>query len=113
LSRPAQPQLGQLQPNDRGIRQNPFTTILGKQRQRLRSILRFVQHLDRPAPSQLLRVVDLAEMKHVFLHHAPVRDALVLDDAPIAMPLAVLVANPVVAQKHGGAALFTNPEARK
>ena len=36
LPRPAQPQLRQLQPNDRGVRQQPFAAIFGKQRQRAR-----------------------------------------------------------------------------
>jgi hypothetical protein len=35
------------------------------------------------------------------LHHAPTADAPVLDDAPVAMFLAVLVAN-LGAQKHDG-----------
>src|SRR5208337_2892072 len=108
LPRPAQPQRGQLQANDRGVRHNPFAAILGKQRQRLRSIDLLVHHLDRSAPSQCLRVVDLAQMKDMLLHDASARDALVLDDAPIAMPLAVLLAN-LVAQKHDGSALFTDP----
>jgi hypothetical protein len=51
-------------------------------------------------------------MKHVLLNDATVGDTLVLDDAKVAMPLAVLVAN-LVAQKHSGAALFTDCAARK
>ena len=51
-------------------------------------------------------------MQHMLLHNASARDALVLDHAPVAMPLAVLVAN-LMAQKHGGAALFTDRAMRK
>jgi hypothetical protein len=107
LSRPKKPQLRQLQPNDRGVRQSPLASVFGKQRQGLRSIGRFVQHLNRPAPRQFLRVVDLAEVKNVVLNDPPASNALVLDDAEVAMPLAVLLAN-LVPQKHAGAALFTD-----
>ena len=102
-----QPQLRQLQPNDRVVRQNPFTAVFGKQRQRLGPIGLFVQHLDRPAPRQFLRVVDLAEVKNVLLNYPPAGDAFALDHAELAMPLAVLLAN-LLPQKHGGAALFTD-----
>jgi hypothetical protein len=59
-----------------------------------------------------LRIVDLAQMQHMLLDDTAARDAFVLDNAPIAMLLAVLVAN-LVAQKHGGEALFTDCDARK
>ena len=107
LPRPAQPQLRQLQPNDRGVRHDPFAAVFGKQRQRLRPVGLFVQHLNRPAPRQLLRVVDLAEMKNMLLNDPPAGDAPVFDDAEVAMPLAVLLAN-LAAQKHDGAASFTD-----
>jgi hypothetical protein len=51
-------------------------------------------------------------MQHMLLNNAPARYALVLNHAPIAMPLAVLVAN-LVAQKHGGEELFTDRAPRK
>jgi hypothetical protein len=57
-----------------------------------------LQHLDRLTPSQFLRAVDLAEIQNVLLNDTPARDRLVLDDAPVAMFLAVLPAN-LVAQK--------------
>ena len=49
----------------------------------------------------------LAEVKNGLLNDPPASNTLVLDNAIVAMPLAVLLANPVT-QKHGGAALFTN-----
>jgi hypothetical protein len=67
LARPAQLQLRQLQPDDRGVRQSLRAAVLGKQRQRLRPIGLLVQHLDRPTPRKFLRVVDLAEVKNVLL----------------------------------------------
>jgi hypothetical protein len=100
--------LRQLQPNDRGVRQNLRAAVFGKQRQGRRSIGRFVHHLDRPPPRQFLRVVDLAEVKNMLLNDPSASNALVFDDAPVAMPLAVLLAN-LGAQKHDGAAFFTNP----
>jgi hypothetical protein len=48
-----------------------------------------------------LRAVDLAKVQHMPLHHAPAADAPVLDHAPVAMRLAVLVAN-LGAQEHSG-----------
>ena len=52
-------------------------------------------------PRQLLRVVDLAQIQHVPLHHAPPGGPRVLDNAPIAMLLAILPAN-FAAQEHDG-----------
>jgi hypothetical protein len=112
LARSAQAKLRQPQPNDRGVRQKAFGAIFGKQRQRLRMIRGFVQHLDGAPPRQLLRVVDLAQMQHMLLDDASACDAFVLDDAPVAMPLAVLDAN-LVAQEHSGTALFTDRAPRK
>ena len=43
----------------------------------------------------------------MLLNDPPAGDALVFDDAEVAMPLAVLLAN-LLPQKHGGAALFTD-----
>ena len=71
----------------------PSQRSSGKQRQSLRPIGRFVEHLDRTAPRQLLGIVDLAEVKHLLLNDPPAGDALVFDDAEVAMPLAVLLAN--------------------
>jgi hypothetical protein len=107
LPRPAEPQLRQLQPNDRGVRQSPRATVFGKQRQRLRPIGLSVHDLDRPTPRKFLRVVDLAEMKNMLLNDPTASNALVFDHAPIAVSLAVLLAN-LVAQKHDSTALFTD-----
>jgi hypothetical protein len=52
------------------------------------------------AARQLLRVVDLTQVQHVSLHHAPPGDPRVLDNAPIAVLLAILPAN-LAAQEHG------------
>jgi hypothetical protein len=112
LPRPAEPQLRQLQPNDRRVRQRPRAAVFGKQRQSLRPIDFFVQHIDRPAPRQFLRVVDLAEVKNMLLNDPPARNALAFDNAPIAMPLAVLLAN-LLTQKHADPAFFTNRQPGK
>jgi hypothetical protein len=100
LPRPAQLQLRQAQPHDRVVRQHPVTAILRKQRQRSRLGSAVLQDLDRLAPRQLLRRVDLAEIQHRTLHDPPTAHAAVLDKAPVAVFLAVLPANRV-AQKHG------------
>jgi hypothetical protein len=59
----------------------------------------FVKDFNRLAPRQLLRVIDLAEVEHMPLHYAPVGHALVLDNAEIAVLLAVLLPNHL-AQEH-------------
>src|SRR5262249_37037880 len=59
------------------------------------------QNLDRPPPRQFLSVVDLTQIQHVPLHHAPAGDACVLDNAPVAMLLAILLAD-FAAQEHDG-----------
>jgi hypothetical protein len=46
-------------------------------------------------------IVDLAQIQHVPLHHAPAGDPLVLDNAPVAMLLAILPEN-FAAQEHDG-----------
>ena len=100
LSWPAQPQLRQLEPHDGSVRQHTFAAIFRKQRQGPRSVAAVFQHLDRLAPSQLLRGVDLPQIQHVPLNHPPATYALVLDKAPVAVLLPVLLANRR-AQKHG------------
>ena len=60
-----------------------------------------LKDLDRPPPRQLLRAVDLAQIQHVPLHHAAASDPRVLDNAPIAMLLAILAAV-FVPQEHDG-----------
>jgi hypothetical protein len=68
---PAQTQFRQPDPDDRGVGQQPFTAILRKQRQRARLRGAVLQNRDRPSPRQFLRVVDLAQIQHVPLHHGP------------------------------------------
>ena len=61
---------------------------LGKQRHLLRA-LRPLHHLDRAPPRGTLAVVDLAQVQHLALHHAPAAHAHVLHHAPVAVLLAV------------------------
>src|ERR1700733_14939637 len=72
--------------------------VLGEQRD-LRRLSRLVAHLDRAAPGRMLAIVDLAEIGHLSLNHAPALDAPVLDDRPGPMLVAILAAN-LVAQKY-------------
>src|SRR6202040_1613223 len=65
LPRPAQPQLRQLDADNRRVRQQSFTAVLRKQRQRAGLRRAVLQYRDRPPPRQFLRVVDLAEVQHV------------------------------------------------
>jgi hypothetical protein len=53
--------------------------------------LLLVEHLQALAPGRLLAVVDLAQIQHPPLHHAPGLQATALLDAEIAMLLAVLL----------------------
>src|SRR3989304_2351147 len=86
LPRPAYRQLREPQPHDRGVLEQPLAAI--PREHRPRSAL---QHLDRLAPGELLRGVDLAQIEHVTLHHAPARQTAVLDHAPVAVFLTVLL----------------------
>jgi hypothetical protein len=83
------------------------TTIIGKATDDIidkgRKIAGFLlEHLDRPPPCQFLGVVDLTQVQHVPLHNAPAGDPRVLENAPIAMLLAILPAN-LAAQEHEAA----------
>jgi hypothetical protein len=60
-----------------------------------------LENLDRPPPRRLLRIVDLAQVQHVPLHHAPSGHPRVLNNAPVAVLLAILVAS-FEAQEHDG-----------
>jgi hypothetical protein len=97
LTRAAQTHAAQSDRNHVAI-ENRRTTVLGEQRD-LRRLSRLVEHLDRAAPGRMLAIVDLAEIGHLSLNHAPALDAPVLDDRPGPMLLAILAAN-LVAQKH-------------
>jgi hypothetical protein len=50
----------------------------------------FVEHLNRLAPRSFLAVVDLAQIQQMALHHPAARRAPVLDNAEVAVLLAVL-----------------------
>jgi len=107
LSRPAQPRLRESDPDDPrvtpgdGVRQQPLAAVFGKQRQRPRAGLAILENLNRPPPRQLLRIVDLAQLQHVALHHAAVGNPRVFNNAPVAMLLAILPAN-LETQEHDG-----------
>ena len=78
--------------------------VLGKQGEGAGLGDALLEDLDGLAPGLALAVVDLAEVQHGPLHHAPARDAAGLDDAPVPVELAVLAAG-VAALEHGGATL--------
>jgi hypothetical protein len=65
----------------------------GKKRAWVRGAV--LHNRDRPPPRQFLSVVDLAQIQHVPLHHAPAGDPRVLDYAPVAVLLAILAATQV------------------
>jgi hypothetical protein len=52
-----------------------------------------VQHLNQFAPSTLQRSIDLAEIENMPLKLLGSGNALVLDNAPVAVLIAVLLAN--------------------
>jgi len=107
----AQTEFGQLQPDDRRIRQNPVTAILREQRQGPPPVAALIQDLDRLAPRQFLGVVDLSQVQQMFLHHAPAGNAPVLNNAPVAMLLPVFLPESPP-QKHGGRSLSGTPDHR-
>jgi hypothetical protein len=61
---------------------------------------------------KFLRIVDLAQIQHVPLHHAPAGDAGVFDNAPIAMLLAILPADFAAQERSVRAAGDQNAENR-
>ena len=67
-------------------------TILGEQCDLFAALPVLVERLDRLTPCGALAVVDLAQIKHVSLHRPPAGYPAVLDNAPIAVLLAVLAA---------------------
>src|SRR5262249_19300752 len=87
---PAQPHSHQPAADDRGVRQQPPDAVFWKQRQCPRPPRAILQTLDRPPPRHFLRIVDLAQIQHVPLHHAPAGDPRILDNAPVAMLFAIL-----------------------
>ena len=79
--------------------------IGGKQRDGARLQLAVGEHFNRFFPGGFLPVVDLAQVEHVTLDDAITGTALVLDDAPVAVRLAVFDPR-LAAQKHLGRALY-------
>jgi len=59
----------------------------------------FIKSLDQLAPRLALAVIDLAEIKHLPLHHLAAGTTLILDDIPVAMLFAVFEAS-VESQEH-------------
>ena len=75
---------------------------IGGEQGQLGGLLRpLVKGLDHPAPGFLLAVVDFAEIEHLALHHLAAGAAPALDNAPVAVLLAVLEAS-IRAQIHDG-----------
>src|SRR4051812_32347001 len=72
----------------------------GKQGELAGALLLLVEALDDPAPGGVLAVVDRAEIEQRLLHDPAVGTTPALDDAPVAMRLAILVP-PREAQVHG------------
>jgi hypothetical protein len=76
--------------------------------QGLDGVATLVQSTNRPAPRGMLRVVDLAEIQQRTLQNAVIRRAIALDNAPVAMLLAIL--EPLIgAQEHGAESLRAQP----
>ena len=98
MPRPAQPQSAEPDMHHIAI-QSRRRTILGEQRDLSRFLASLVERFDRLAPCGSLAVIDLAQIQHLPLHRPPAGHPAVLDDAPVAVLLAVLAAN-LVAQKH-------------
>jgi hypothetical protein len=63
-----------------------------------------VENFDGLVPRRGLGRADLAQIQNVALHHSAAREALVLDDAPVAVRLAILL-SPGLPQKHDPATL--------
>src|SRR6516165_8457063 len=92
LPRPTQLQLIELQADDRGVRQHSLAAVFRKQRQGARRRRSVLLHGDRLAPCQLLRIVDLAQVQQRPLHDTAATDPAILDNTPVTVLLAVLLA---------------------
>ena len=77
--------------------------VVGKQTQGDEALFRFVEYIERPAPRRLLSIVDFAQIENGALRCPAAGQAPVLDNAEVAMILAVL-ATIRAAQKHLSAA---------
>ena len=113
LTRSAKLEAREAQADDGLIGGRRLAAILGEQRDCLRlGRAGLVKDLDRPAPGEFLRGIDLAEIEHRPLDDPAVAQPLVLDNAPVAVLLAVLPAN-CRAQKHDGAIQYIEDRSRK
>src|SRR5215472_7151782 len=68
------------------------------------NVLPLIENLDAPAPSNLLAIVNLAQIQHVSLDYPAISYSPVLHQTPIAVLLAILFA-PTAPQKHDGTRL--------
>ena len=75
--------------------------FLREERHRARPRRTVLENLDRLAPALALAVIDFAQIEHMALDDFPAGHALVFDDAPIVVRLAILEAF-AGAQKHDG-----------
>ena len=66
-------------------------TVFGKQSHRARQRLAVLKNFDGLLPGRLLLVVDLAQVENVALDDFAARAALVFDDRPVAMLLAIFL----------------------
>src|SRR3954466_1898897 len=77
------------------------SSVLRKQAQGSRLVALLIQHFNGLAPGQLLAVIDVTKVQNMLLHHSATGNAFVLDNAPVAMLLAVFF--PCLgAQEHDG-----------
>jgi hypothetical protein len=67
-----------------------------------------LHYLDRFAPGRVLLVIDLTEIEHLALYHAIATATSILDDASVAMLLAVLEAA-FGPKKHASRLTNTSP----
>ena len=65
---------------------------IGKKRKRL-PLAGIIEHLNRSPPGTLLPIVDLPQVQHMPLQHPATGEPSVLDDAPVPVDLAILLAS--------------------
>jgi hypothetical protein len=81
-------------------------TVFGKQRHGARLGLALLVNLDGLLPGRLLLIINLTQIKNMPLNDLVAGATLVLDDAPIAMVLAIFLPG-AATQKHNGIRLST------
>jgi len=86
--------------------------VIGKQTHGGEALLGFIEHFQRPAPCCLLPVVDLTQIQNRALRRLAAGQTAVLDNAEVAMVLAVF-ASVGAAQKHLSAAAWQRSQAQK